>query len=72
MSTPPADATIIALSLPLFMIAGAISGTAFAMARAGSDLYYLVDDAAPGGPPVWIHEGLIEKSLVAPANVKRA
>jgi hypothetical protein len=50
--------------------AGPVRGTALAVARAGQDLYYLVDDAAPGGPPVWVHEGEIDTSVVAPIHVK--
>jgi hypothetical protein len=63
----PPDATIIPLTLALFVSAGAVHGTAFALARSGSDLFYLVDDAVAAGPPVWVHEGEIERSNVMPA-----
>jgi hypothetical protein len=63
---PPADAQLLALSIPLFVTAGAVSGTAIALARAGDELHYLVDNATVDGPPVWVHEGQIEKCVVAP------
>ncbi|MGZ6671247.1 MAG: hypothetical protein ACXVFM_02735 [Solirubrobacteraceae bacterium] len=63
---------IIALSLPLFVTAGAINGTALALARDGEELYYLVDNATVDGPPLWVHEGAIEKCILAPLGAHRA
>jgi hypothetical protein len=70
VTDPPADAAVVALTLPLFMTAGAVSGTAVALARAGTDTYYLVDNAALDGPPVWLHEGELERCAVAPVLVR--
>lgn len=61
---PPEDATLLALALPLFIEAGAIHGTALVVARAGDELYYLVDNALPDGPPLWVHEGEVERSAL--------
>jgi hypothetical protein len=46
LMSPPADATLVALAMPLFVRAGAVNGTAFALARSGDQLYYLVDNVA--------------------------
>jgi hypothetical protein len=62
---PPEDAPLVALGLPLFVKAGAVNGTALLVARAGDELYYLVDNALPDGPPLWVHESEIERCLVA-------
>ena len=69
--SPPPDASLVALSLPLFMSAGAVNGTALVLARSGDELYYLVDDAGVAGPPVWVHEGEVEKCTLAPVPVQR-
>ena len=63
---PPEDAALVALALPLLVDAGAVHGTAIALARGGDDLFYLVDNAAAGGPPLWVHEGEIERCALAP------
>jgi hypothetical protein len=65
---PPADAAIVSLALPLFVSAGAVHGTAVALARSGEETYYLVDNAAVDGPPLWVHESVIEKCLVRPVG----
>jgi hypothetical protein len=62
---PPREAQIVALAVPLFISAGAVNGVAVAMAHAGDVVYYLVDNAPVDGPPLWIHEGEIERCLVA-------
>jgi hypothetical protein len=67
---PPAGAPIVALTLPLFVTAGAVNGTAVALARAGTEIFYLVDDAALDGPPLWVHEGEVEKCRVAPLSAR--
>jgi hypothetical protein len=59
----------VALGLPLFISAGVINGTAFALARADDELYYLVDHATVDGPPVWVHEGEVDKCFIAPLPV---
>jgi hypothetical protein len=69
--TPPTDATLVALGMPLFMAAGAVNGTALMVARSGDELYYLVDDAAVAGPPVWVHEGEVERCSLAPVLVRK-
>jgi hypothetical protein len=69
--SPPPDATVVALAMPLFLSAGAVSGTALALARSGDELYYLVDNAAVAGPPVWVQEGEVEKSTLAPVPIRR-
>jgi hypothetical protein len=69
--TPPPDATLVALAVPFFVSAGAVQGTALAMARDGVDLYYLVDNAASGGPPVWVQEGEVERCMLAPLIVRQ-
>jgi hypothetical protein len=65
-SSPPEDATLVALALPLFVSAGAVHGTALALARSGDELFYLVDNAAIDGPPLWVHEREIERCALAP------
>lgn len=70
MVTPPDDVKIVPLALPLFMAAGAVSGTAIALARSGADLYYLVDNAAAAGPPVWVQEGEVDKCMLGPMLVR--
>ena len=69
---PEADAQIVALCLPLFITAGAVVGTALALARSGADLFYLVDNAAIDGPPLWVHEAEIEKCIIAPLGHRPA
>jgi hypothetical protein len=69
--SPPPDATLVALAMPLFVSAGTVNGTALALARSGDELYYLVDNAAVAGPPVWVQEGEVEKSTLAPVLVRR-
>ena len=71
MTDPPADAAVVALTLPLFVTAGAVSGTAVALARAETATYYLVDNATLDGPPVWLHESELERCAVAPVLVRR-
>jgi hypothetical protein len=71
MTDPPAGADVVALTLPLFMTAGAVSGTAVALARAGTATYYLVDNATLDGPPIWLHETEVERCAVAPVVVRR-
>jgi hypothetical protein len=71
MTSPPPDAALVALALPLFMSGGAVNGTAFVMARSGDELYYLVDDATADAPPVWLHEGEVERCTLAPVLVRR-
>jgi hypothetical protein len=71
MVTPPPDATLVALAVPFFVSAGAVQGTALALARSGVSLYYLVDNAAAGGPPVWLGEGEVEKCMLAPVHVRQ-
>jgi hypothetical protein len=67
---PPENAQMLALALPLFVKAGAISGTALVVARAGDELYYLVDNALPDGPPLWVGEGEVERCCVAALPVE--
>jgi hypothetical protein len=67
---PPPEAQIVALAVPLFMSAGAVNGIAVAMARVEDALYYLVDNALVEGPPLWVHEGEIERCFVAALPVK--
>jgi hypothetical protein len=57
---------LVALALPLVVGAGAVNGTAFVLARSGDDLWYLVDNAAVDGPPLWVPEGEIERCALAP------
>jgi hypothetical protein len=71
MTDPPAGAAVVALTLPLFVTAGAVSGTAVALARAGTETYYLVDNAMLDGPPVWLHETEVGRCAVAPVLVRR-
>jgi hypothetical protein len=63
---PSADAAVVALAIPLFMTAGVVNGTAVAMCRDSAGVYYLVDNAPADGPPIWIHEGEVERCSVAP------
>jgi hypothetical protein len=67
---PPPEARVIALDVPLFVKAGAVNGVAVAMARVVDRMYYLVDDAPADGPPVWVHEGEIERCFVARLPVR--
>jgi hypothetical protein len=62
---PTPDAHIVALAVPLFVTAGTVSGIAIAMARDEMRFNYLVDNALVDGPPLWVHEGEIERSFVA-------
>lgn len=62
---PPEEAEVVPLSLPLFVTAGAVKGIALAAARAGEEMYYLVDNALPDGPPVWVGEAEVERCAVA-------
>ena len=71
MMSPPADATLVALAMPLFVSAGAVNGTALALARSGDELYYLVDNVAVEGPPVWVSEGEVEKCTLSPLLVRQ-
>lgn len=70
MVTPPHDREIVALSLPPFMAAGAVSGTAIAPARSEADLSYLIDNADVAGPPVWVQEGEVDKCMLEPMLVR--
>jgi hypothetical protein len=62
---PPAEAQIATLALPLFVTAGVVNGVAVAIAHAEDAVYYLVDNALADGPPLWVHEGEIERCFVA-------
>ncbi len=64
-SNPPAGTPVVPLALALSVTAGAVNGTAFALAQAGNELFYLVDNVALDGPPVWVHEGEVETCRVA-------
>ena len=66
MASPPEGAPIVALALPLFVSTGAVHGTALALARAGDELFYLVDNATIEGPPLWVHEAEIERCALTP------
>jgi hypothetical protein len=70
IAMPPAHSPVVPLALPLFVSAGHVGGIAFAFARDANELWYLVDHAAVDGPPVWVHEGQIEKCFVAPLPVR--
>jgi len=61
----PAGTPVMPLALALSLTAGAVNGTAVALAQAGNELFYLVDNAALDGPPVWVHEGEVETCRVA-------
>ena len=63
---PPEGVPIVALALPLMVTAGAVNGTALALARSADDLFYLVDNAAIDGPPLWVHEAEIDRFALAP------
>jgi hypothetical protein len=67
---PPKNARLLALALPLFVKAGAVNGTALVVARAGDDLYYLVDNVLPDGPPLWVHESEVERCFVGALPVE--
>jgi len=71
MDAPPEDAQLVPLSLPLFVGTRAVNGTAVMAARAGADMYYLVDNALLDGPPVWVHESEIERCAVAAVPTTR-
>lgn len=71
MVTPPVDAVLVALGMPLLMTAGAVTGTALVLARSGDELYYLVDNVAAAGPPVWVHEGEVQRCTLAPVLVRK-
>jgi hypothetical protein len=68
MTDPPAGASVVPLTLALFLTAGVVNGTAVALARADNELFYLVDNAAVDGPPVWVHEGEVETCRVVMAG----
>ena len=63
---PPEGVPLLPLALPLLITAGAVHGTAIVLARSGDDLFYLVDNAALEGPPLWVHEAEIERCALAP------
>jgi hypothetical protein len=63
---PPDGAALLALALPLVVNAGAVNGTALVVARSGDELFYLVDNATVDGPPLWVHEGEIERCTLGP------
>ena len=65
MTDPPAGTPVVPLALALSLKAGAVNGTAVALARADNELFYLVDNAALDGPPLWVHEGEVETCRVA-------
>jgi hypothetical protein len=69
--SPPADATLVALALPLLVSAGVVNGTALALARSGDQLYYLVDNVAVEGPPVWVSEAEVERCTLSPVLVRQ-
>jgi hypothetical protein len=64
VTDPPPDAVIVPLAVPMALTAGAVNGIAVALARADVALFYLVDNAALEGPPVWVHEAEVEKCRV--------
>jgi hypothetical protein len=65
VTDPLAGTPVVPLALALSLTAGAVNGTAVALARAGDELFYLVDNAALDGPPLWVHEGEVETCRVA-------
>jgi len=65
VTEPPAGTPVVPLALALSLTAGAVNGTALALAQAGNELFYLVDNAALDGPPLWVHEGEVETCRVA-------
>jgi hypothetical protein len=69
---PPADAPVVALAIPLFVDAGPVKGTAIALSRGAEGIYYLVDNAPLDGPPLWVHEGEVERCEVALFERRRA
>jgi hypothetical protein len=64
--SPREGVPLVALALPLMITAGAVNGTALAITRSGDELFYLVDNAAIDGPPLWVHEAEIERCALAP------
>lgn len=67
---PPSGSTIVPLAIPLFITAGAIAGTAVAIIRAEDGMWYLVDNAATEGPPLWVHEAQIERCVVSAIRMR--
>ena len=65
MTDPPAGTPVVPPALALSLTAGAVKGTALALAQAGNEPVYLVDNAALDGPPLWVHEGEVETRRVA-------
>jgi hypothetical protein len=65
VTDPPAGTSVVPLALALSLTAGAVNGTAVALARAGYELFDLVDHAALDGPPPWVHECKVETCRVA-------
>ena len=65
MTDPPAGTPVVPLALALSLTAGAVKGTALALAQAGNEPVYPVDNAALDGPPLWVHEGEVETCRVA-------
>jgi hypothetical protein len=61
---PSPDAAITPLAIPLFMTAGVVNGAAVALCRDSTGIHYLVDNAPADGPPIWVHEGQIERCSV--------
>ena len=68
MTDPPAGTPVVPLALALSLTAGAVKGTAFALAQAGNEPVYLVGNAALDGPSLWVHEGEVETCRVARGN----
>jgi hypothetical protein len=69
---PVVGASLTPLAIPLYIDAGPVKGIALALSRDTAGLYYLVDNALPDGPPVWVHEGQIERCEVAPLGHARS
>jgi hypothetical protein len=67
---PTPDAHIVALAVPLLVTAATVGGIAIAMARDADALHCPVDNALADGPPLWVHEGEIERCFVAALPVK--
>lgn len=67
----PADATLVALAMPLLVSAGAVNGTAFAPAPSGDQLYHLLDNVAVEGPPGWVSEGEVERCTLSLVLVRQ-
>jgi hypothetical protein len=55
---------MVPIALPMSLTAGAVNGIAVVLARADDAIFYLVDNAALEGPPVWVHEAEVEKCRV--------